>query len=122
MSACSKKSSDIGLRVLGESGDGCQSAWGHAERVCREQIHWRSIRIPNDLRCFRPSERAGFAGPIRPANCDQGWTTPKDTVRFSDRIARTGSFNFVGEGKLRPHVAAISIVNLLFWFGDAVAQ
>ena len=30
--------------------------------------------------------------------------------------------SIVGKGKLRPHVAAISTLNLLFWFIDAVAQ
>jgi hypothetical protein len=30
--------------------------------------------------------------------------------------------SIVVKGKLRLHLAAISIVNLLFWFGDAVAQ
>ena len=30
--------------------------------------------------------------------------------------------SIVGKGKLRLHVAAISIVNLLFWFVDAIAQ
>jgi hypothetical protein len=30
--------------------------------------------------------------------------------------------SIVGKGKLRPHVAAISTLNLLFWFIDAAAQ
>lgn len=30
--------------------------------------------------------------------------------------------SIVGKGKLRLHIATISIVNLLLWFGDAIAQ
>ena len=44
-------------------------------------------------------------------------------IRFGFLTALLGLVaSTLGEGKLRPHVAAISIVNLLFWFGDAVAQ
>ncbi len=42
-------------------------------------------------------------------------------IRFGFLTALLGLVaSTVGKGKLRPHVAAISIVNLLFWFGDAV--
>jgi len=44
-------------------------------------------------------------------------------IRFGFWSALVGLLvSIVGKGKLRLHVAAISILNLLFWFGDAVAQ
>ena len=44
-------------------------------------------------------------------------------IRFGFLTALLGLVaSIVGKGKLRLHVAAISIVNLLFWFVDAVAQ
>jgi hypothetical protein len=44
-------------------------------------------------------------------------------IRFGFLTALLGLVaSFVGKGKLRPHVAAISTLNLLFWFIDAVAQ
>src|SRR6267378_490082 len=45
-------------------------------------------------------------------------------IRFGFLTALLGLVaSTLGKGKLRPpHVVAISIVNLLFWFGDAVAQ
>jgi len=104
--------------------------------VCREQvqyggykqIHWRSIRIPNDLRCFRHPERAGFAGPVRPANCDQVWTTPEGykpkrsklatpklgalTFHLIERIPSTvPDFNF-----LLPSDCSLSLRGLDKWF------
>ncbi len=44
-------------------------------------------------------------------------------IRFGFLTALLGLVaSIVGKGKLRSHVAAISILNLLFWFIDAAAQ
>lgn len=44
-------------------------------------------------------------------------------IRWGSLTALLGlAASLMGKGKLRLHVAAISIVNLLVWFGDAVAQ
>jgi hypothetical protein len=44
-------------------------------------------------------------------------------IRFGFQTALVGLVAaIVGKGKLRPHVAVISIFNLLLWFADAMAQ
>ena len=44
-------------------------------------------------------------------------------IRFGLLTALLGLISAaVGKGKLRPHVAVISTLNLLFWFMDAMAQ
>ena len=94
--------------------------------VCREQvqyggykqIHWRSIRIPNDLHCFRHSERAGFAGRVRPAKCDQGWTTPKDINRRGASWLPVVRENDIGRKELKnqrhPELGKARHVTLLY--------
>jgi hypothetical protein len=44
-------------------------------------------------------------------------------IRFGSLTALLGLLaSIVGKGKLRLHVAVISILNLLFWFTDAAVQ
>ena len=44
-------------------------------------------------------------------------------IRYGSLTALLGLIaSIVGKGKVRPHVAAISALNLLFWFADAMAQ
>lgn len=44
-------------------------------------------------------------------------------IRFGSLMALLGLIaSITGKGKLRLHVAAVSTVNLLFWFIDAVGQ
>ena len=44
-------------------------------------------------------------------------------IRFGSLMALLGLIaSITGKGKLRPHVAAASTVNLLFWFIDAVVE
>lgn len=44
-------------------------------------------------------------------------------IRWGTLTALVGiAASIVGKGKVRPHLAVVSVINLLIWFSDATAQ